>query len=332
MAYSLDTFRADVVSHLSDDPTSIISVDTMLSFARPLLENVANCYPTLTERLKYLVETISATCMSINANVEFARFGIIKFSDGTDAELCDSMELKQFLETHNLIYKTLRKDRYGVIQESKKIDTIVAKRLQMLDLCNQSTRSNWVRNRSTDMIFVSPFTLMLAIMYGESVDEFKQYTSILQMMLLIVETEQAVAIKATADKQIAIINELIKERDELLVQLDKPNLPSRQSQGWIIKSLVAIASLSITSLLMHFHRPSEHFICQRFQLDSSAWNDKPVLQLLGEPADNTLFSNIPKQQTLAVCARFTLDEALVWKSQFAAVTHSTTSYSVDYIS
>ncbi|KAF4031361.1 hypothetical protein GN244_ATG16816 [Phytophthora infestans] len=202
MSYTLDTFRMDIATYLGDDPTATIRVQMIMSFAQLLVEDIRNACPALFERLKSFVNTIPATAMSINASTEFPRFEIVGVRCDTEAGLCNSRELKQFLSPKNLLFTERRKDRFGAFQECEKVDAIVREQMRQCEIYSEpiAVKCTWIRNRSSDMIFVSPLTLMRAFMDGQNTGEFKRDAGILYMMILIVENKQSSALKSVVSK------------------------------------------------------------------------------------------------------------------------------------
>ncbi|KAG7376503.1 hypothetical protein PHYPSEUDO_013285 [Phytophthora pseudosyringae] len=282
MVYTLDTFRTDIVAYLCDEPTAKVSVAMMMSFARPLFDNIANEHPTLFERLKYFVNATPATAMTINASTEFPRFGIINGRNDGEAGLCNFLELKQFLDANNLLFIVQRKDRFGAIHDCHRVDMIVSTQLQEGVRQDEliESKCTWVRNRSSNMVFVSPLTLMMAIMRGPSIGPFKRSAGTLCTMTLIIENEQASALKSLVARQRCIIEDLSQEQDS--------KVPS--TQGWIKRKITMIILMVAIWLLCETFRRSR-FDSRVCQLDGDHGYRLPMIASSQSTVDDIVSLN-----------------------------------------
>lgn len=335
----MDTFRADVAAYLCDDPTATITVQTMMAFARPLFDGITNECPALFERLKYFVNATASTTLAVNASAEFPRFGIIGVRCDTEAGLCSSRDLKMFLSSKNLLYQEQRKDRFGAMRECDKVDAFVREQMRIQGAQSEpiDVKCTWIRNRSSDMIFVSPLTLMMAIMHGQNTSEFKRYAGVLYMLTLIVDDEQASALKAVVSHQQRKIHELAHERDELMQRLeqildtteetyhDVKQLSTCRNMSCAssIKMIVLIVLLSIGLWLLQVST-QEHMVCQRLQLSAEAWNEpsRAVVEYSFFNSVAAIAHETRMDPPVAVCAMFAPYGASLWHAS---------SYTVDII-
>jgi hypothetical protein len=208
------------------------------------------------------------------------------------------------------------------------VDKIVCDNLarQGMSVGQFTVEQIWSRNRNFDMIFVSPSTLLLAIVHSQIRSAgFKKFSGVLYYITAIASDEHNAILKQVAGRQHNTISDAAKVLDDLRTPVPV-STRIRYPSKWQVIMTFCVIGCSITLIERAAHTQSvepSQLICHQLQISSAD-------QSLGIWAPNTsqsestpstvFFSSMLamiQPPTMVICAMISSTQRALWYSNFS---------------
>jgi cell division protein FtsL len=310
-----------------------MSISTLMEVAFPIFAGIHVDHPALLERLKYFADAYPLSTIAINASVEFVRFGIIPFSG---SGIGDALELKMFLNANELSFVEQRKDRSSALCDAARVDKIVRSNLaeQNIDPGQIFVDQAWSRNRNFDMIFVSPATLLLAIVHSSVQSPgLKKYAGLIHALLAVVADEHSAVLKQFIECQ----HTNGKRYPEPTFDMTVPVISKKRTRSYTIIALIMVVvfvcAFGMAWIAPHAHtRSMDQMLCRHLQIPS---NDAQLT--IWPPMENDnhmrngILSLMEYSPSVIICAVVSSVNHTLWQSRASLVLSAIQKVGIQFI-
>jgi hypothetical protein len=327
MAHTVDACRSSIARALCESPFNRLNISTVMDAASPMFFGIHMDHPILLERLKYFADAYPLSAVAINASVEFVRFGIIPFSG---SGIGDPLEMKTFLNANELSFVEQRKDRSSALCDASRVDKIVRSNLaqQNIDPGQIFVDQAWSRNRNFDMIFVSPATLLLAIVHSSiRFPGLKKYAGLMHALLAVV-----------ADEHNAVLKQFIECRHEgnrhagSKFDLTVSVKSKKRTRFYTILALITMAVFACALSMIAsrvYASDMDQMLCHHLQIppDSTQLTIWPLM----ENTSDGILSLMDYSPSVIICAVVSRVNHTLWQSRASLVLSAIQKVGIQFI-